>query len=103
MLMPEIVINVSLVNVNKDLKVVKTNNYFYLIFQFDYKANGKTRAKKRERCSSLVKWGIDSTACIHYYSNLGFSVNALFIDYNQKSKYQEFLSAKMWQVIMVLS
>ena len=52
-------------------------------------------SKRREKdVLVLLSGGIDSTACIHYYSNLGFSVNALFIDYNQKSKYQEFLSAK---------
>lgn len=42
----------------------------------------------------LLSGGIDSTACIHYYLKLNFSVTSLFIDYGQKSKYQEYLSAR---------
>lgn len=33
----------------------------------------------------LFSGGIDSTGCVHYYKNLGFNVEGLFIDYGHKS------------------
>jgi len=37
----------------------------------------------------LFSGGIDSTACIYYYKQLGFHVQGLFIDYGQKSSKHE--------------
>lgn len=42
----------------------------------------------------LVSGGIDSTACIHYYLQQGFSPKGLFIDYGQVVKETEYESAK---------
>lgn len=42
----------------------------------------------------LLSGGIDSTACVHYYLKLNFLVTCLFIDYGQKAKIKEYLSAK---------
>lgn len=41
----------------------------------------------------LLSGGIDSTACIYYYINNGFNVNAVFIDYGQIASNKEFQSA----------
>lgn len=43
----------------------------------------------------LLSGGLDSTACIHYYLNQNFKVNAIFIDYGQKAKQKEFNSATL--------
>jgi 7-cyano-7-deazaguanine synthase len=43
-------------------------------------------------CSSvlvLTSGGIDSTACINYYRNLGFNVEGFFVDYGQKARLKE--------------
>ncbi|MEO8398272.1 MAG: 7-cyano-7-deazaguanine synthase [Ignavibacteriaceae bacterium] len=37
----------------------------------------------------LASGGIDSTACINFYKNLQFEIEALFIDYGQLSKKKE--------------
>lgn len=37
----------------------------------------------------LSSGGIDSTACIKYYLDLGFKIQTLFIDYGQKSRISE--------------
>ncbi|AFQ42426.1 7-cyano-7-deazaguanine synthase [Desulfosporosinus meridiei] len=41
----------------------------------------------------LLSGGLDSTACVAYYLNLGFKVKALFVDYNQNAVDQEKKSA----------
>jgi 7-cyano-7-deazaguanine synthase len=41
----------------------------------------------------LFSGGIDSTACIQYYLDLGYSVNPIFIKYGQLSESQELRSA----------
>ncbi|MCX6673891.1 MAG: 7-cyano-7-deazaguanine synthase [Methanothrix sp.] len=41
----------------------------------------------------LLSGGLDSTACIYYYINLGFQVRTLFIDYGQRAGKNEFQSA----------
>ena len=42
----------------------------------------------------LFSGGIDSTACIQYYLDLGYSVNPLFIKFGQLSESQELKSAQ---------
>jgi 7-cyano-7-deazaguanine synthase len=42
----------------------------------------------------LFSGGIDSTACIQYYLDLGYSVNPLFVKFGQLSEHQELKSAK---------
>jgi len=37
----------------------------------------------------LASGGIDSTACIQYYQDLGFKIKCVFIDYGQNAKFQE--------------
>lgn len=41
----------------------------------------------------LLSGGIDSTACVSYYTNLGYSVKGIFIDYGQAAAVKEFESA----------
>jgi len=43
----------------------------------------------RSRALVLTSGGIDSTACIKYYQDLGFSVRGIFIDYGQKARLRE--------------
>lgn len=42
----------------------------------------------------LFSGGMDSTACIQFYLDLGYSVNPLFIKFGQLSEYQELKSVK---------
>jgi|WetSurMetagenome_2_1015567.scaffolds.fasta_scaffold27596_4 7-cyano-7-deazaguanine synthase len=42
----------------------------------------------------LLSGGLDSTACIQYYIKLGFQVHAVFIDYGQLARKNEFKSAR---------
>lgn len=42
----------------------------------------------------LLSGGIDSTACIDFYLNLGYEVECVFCDYGQPAKTAEFISAK---------
>ena len=35
---------------------------------------------------ALVSGGIDSTACINFYKNLNFDVEAIFVDFGQPSR-----------------
>ena len=42
----------------------------------------------------LLSGGMDSTACIQFYKNQGFDVQSVFIDYGQKSAYNEKKSAR---------
>lgn len=37
----------------------------------------------------LLSGGIDSTACVHYYTSKGFSVSGIFVDYGQVSAASE--------------
>ncbi|OPX61895.1 7-cyano-7-deazaguanine synthase [Methanoregula sp. PtaB.Bin085] len=37
----------------------------------------------------LISGGIDSTACIKYYQDLGFKVEGFFVDYGQKARLKE--------------
>lgn len=49
---------------------------------------------KKNRAIVLFSGGIDSTACLHYYLNGGFTPKALFIDYGQAAAKKEHESAK---------
>ena len=42
----------------------------------------------------LTSGGIDSTACIKYYQDLGFEVHGFFVDYGQGSRQKEWDSVK---------
>jgi 7-cyano-7-deazaguanine synthase len=48
----------------------------------------------KKRVLILTSGGIDSTACIKHYQDLGFSVRGFFIDYGQRSRLKEFESVK---------
>jgi 7-cyano-7-deazaguanine synthase len=50
--------------------------------------------KKIKKVLILTSGGIDSTACIKYYQDLEFEVEGLFIDFGQKSRYNEQNSVK---------
>jgi 7-cyano-7-deazaguanine synthase len=41
------------------------------------------------RALILTSGGIDSTACINYYRELGFNVEGFFVDYGQKARLRE--------------
>ena len=41
----------------------------------------------------LLSGGIDSMACIHFYLNQGYSIEALFCDYGQPASVREMESA----------
>ena len=43
----------------------------------------------KKRALILTSGGIDSTACVKYYQDLGFEVKGLFVDYNQKARLKE--------------
>jgi len=40
----------------------------------------------------LTSGGIDSTACIKYYQDLGFNVEGFFVDYGQRARLKEYES-----------
>lgn len=42
----------------------------------------------------LASGGIDSTACIKYYQDLGFNVRGFFVDYGQRARQQEWTSVQ---------
>jgi 7-cyano-7-deazaguanine synthase len=42
-----------------------------------------------KRALVLTSGGIDSTACVKYYQDLGFKVEGFFVDYGQKSRLKE--------------
>jgi 7-cyano-7-deazaguanine synthase len=42
----------------------------------------------------LASGGIDSSACIKYYQDLGFEVRGVFVDYGQKARLKEWESAQ---------
>jgi 7-cyano-7-deazaguanine synthase len=42
----------------------------------------------------LTSGGIDSTACIKYYQDLGFDVGGFFVDYGQRARLKECESVK---------
>jgi len=46
------------------------------------------------RVCVLLSGGIDSTACLHFYKDAGSSLEAVFIDYGQRSAERELLSTK---------
>jgi 7-cyano-7-deazaguanine synthase len=48
---------------------------------------------ERHHVLVLLSGGLDSTACVYYYTNLGFQVRALFIDYGQKAGKKELQSS----------
>ncbi len=50
--------------------------------------------EKTKRVLVLTSGGIDSTACIKYYQDLGFNVEGFFIDFGQKSRKKEHESVK---------
>lgn len=50
--------------------------------------------KQKTNVTILHSGGIDSTALIHFYKNLGFSITALFIDYGQEAKKQELIAVE---------
>ena len=47
---------------------------------------------KSSRVLILISGGLDSTACIKYYQDLGFQVEGFFVDYGQKARLRECLS-----------
>lgn len=51
-------------------------------------------AKMARYCLILLSGGLDSTACLHYYSSQGFDLKCLFIDYGQAAKDSELESAR---------
>ena len=51
------------------------------------------KGKRKQTSIVLLSGGIDSAACVHYYIDLNFEVNALFIDYGQKARDNERQSA----------
>ncbi|WP_461643344.1 7-cyano-7-deazaguanine synthase [Labilibaculum euxinus] len=50
---------------------------------------------ERKKVLVLFSGGIDSTACIHYYKRLGYKIEGLFINYNQKSLKSEEVAVKL--------
>jgi 7-cyano-7-deazaguanine synthase len=54
----------------------------------------KFSINQRKEVLVLFSGGIDSTACIYYYKQLGFHVQGLFIDYGQKSSKYERIAIK---------
>lgn len=51
------------------------------------------KGKRKQTSIVLLSGGIDSAACVHYYIDLYFEVNALFIDYGQNAGDNERQSA----------
>ncbi len=49
----------------------------------------------RSHVTVLFSGGIDSTACIHYYKNLEYKVNGLFINYGQKALFKERIAVNL--------
>ena len=49
---------------------------------------------KKKNVLILTSGGIDSTACIHYYKKLKFTVEGVFIDYGQAAREKEFKAIK---------
>ena len=49
--------------------------------------------KRKITAVVLLSGGIDSAACVHYYIDLNFEVNAIFIDYGQTARGNERQSA----------
>ena len=45
--------------------------------------------KEKNDVLVLFSGGMDSTACIFYYQNLGYKVHGLFVNYGQKAEKQE--------------
>jgi len=45
--------------------------------------------KNEKKTLVLTSGGIDSSACIKYYQDLGFEVRGLFVDYGQKARLKE--------------
>ncbi len=52
------------------------------------------KGKRKQASIVLLSGGIDSAACVHYYIDLNFEVNATFIDYGQNARDNERQSAK---------
>lgn len=50
--------------------------------------------KAKSQVLLLFSGGIDSTACIQYYLDLGYAINPLFIKFGQLSESQELISAR---------
>jgi 7-cyano-7-deazaguanine synthase len=46
--------------------------------------------KNKKYVLVLASGGIDSTACINFYKNLGFDIEAIFIDYGQLARKKEY-------------
>ena len=46
------------------------------------------------RALILTSGGIDSTACIKYYQDLGFNVDGFFVNYGQKAHLKEYEAVK---------
>ena len=46
------------------------------------------------RALILISGGIDSTACIKYYQDLGFNVDGFFVNYGQKAHLKEYEAVK---------
>jgi 7-cyano-7-deazaguanine synthase len=51
-------------------------------------------ARSKDQVLILTSGGIDSTACINFYQDLGFDIECFFIDYGQKSRIKERESVK---------
>lgn len=50
--------------------------------------------KKKSNVCVLLSGGIDSTACVHFYSEQKNKISTLYIDYGQLSAYKELKSAE---------
>lgn len=49
---------------------------------------------KRRSALVLLSGGIDSSACLRFYLNMGFDVRCLFVDYGQLSSDREWLASQ---------
>jgi tRNA(Ile)-lysidine synthase TilS/MesJ len=56
--------------------------------------NNVTSQLSSSQVMVLLSGGLDSLACLNYYLDRNYSTVALFVDYNQASKKQEFKAVK---------
>jgi len=61
------------------------------------------KKSRRSVVTVLLSGGIDSTACVHFYSRQGVSVRPLFIDYGQSASRAESKSARAVSAFYKLS
>jgi 7-cyano-7-deazaguanine synthase len=51
------------------------------------------KGRPKQAAVVLLSGGIDSTACVQYYLDMGFQVKGLFVDYGQRARENEQKSA----------